>query len=171
MNILVLNGSPRADGHTAQMVKAFCESVKTEHQVTVFDVARMNIHGCMACEYCHKEEKGVCLQKDDMQKIYPVLKEAEMLVIASPIYYYSYSGQMQCALNRIYAPDKPENLKKTALFLSAGDQNAFDGAIFAYKGNFPGYLKTEDMGIFTTHGKEEPSAELLDSIRQMAASL
>ncbi len=171
MNILVLNGSPRTNGHTAEMVNAFCESVKEEHQVTVFDVTRMNIHGCMACEYCHTKEKGVCIQKDDMQKIYPVLQEAEMLVIASPIYYYSYSGQMQCTLNRIYALDKPANLKKTALFLSAGDENAFEGAIFAYKGNFPGYLKTEDMGIYTTHGKENPSEALLNSIRQMASSL
>ena len=125
----------------------------------------------MACEYCHTEGHGQCIQQDDMQQVYPLMEEMDMLVIASPIYYYGYSGQMQCALNRIYALDKPKNLKKTALMLAAGDAGAFDGAIFAYNGNFPGYLKTENMGIFTVSAQKKNLEETLDAIRQMAAAL
>ncbi|MFR1480528.1 MAG: NAD(P)H-dependent oxidoreductase [Hydrogeniiclostridium mannosilyticum] len=51
--------------------------------------------------------------------MYPVLEEAEMIVLASPIYYHSFTGQLQCAINRIYALDKPKNLKKAALIMSS----------------------------------------------------
>ena len=54
-----------------------------------------------------------CVQKDDMQAIYPLLDEAEMIVLAClPVYYHGFSGQLQCAINRIYALDKPKKLKK-----------------------------------------------------------
>ena len=50
--------------------------------------------------------------KDDVQEIYPLLDEAEMIVLASPVYYHGFSGQLQCTINRIYALDKPQKLKR-----------------------------------------------------------
>lgn len=171
MKILVVNGSPRANGKTASMCNAFrSAAINAGHEVNVVEICKMKIGGCIACEYCHTKGKGKCIQQDDMQMLYPYLKEAEMLVIGSPIYYYGYSGQMQCFLNRIYALDKPAALKKTALFLAAGDPDAFEGAIFAYKGNFLSYLKTEDMGIFTVSGKETTD-KVNEQITEMAAKL
>ena len=75
-----------------------------------------------------------------MQEIYDLLKEAEMLVIASPIYYHGVSGQLKCVLDRFYSaayPGKPENLKKAAMFLSSGDADMYEGAMFSYQGDFP----------------------------------
>lgn len=60
---------------------------------------KKEIAGCKACEYCHTKEYGVCNIKDDMEEIYKALEEAEMIVIASPIYYFSLSGQLQCAIS------------------------------------------------------------------------
>ena len=172
MKILVLNGSPRKQGTTAAMCSAFCEGAEAAgHEVNLVRVCEKKISGCLACEYCHNAGKGHCVQQDDMQELYPLMEEMDMLVIASPIYYYSYSGQMQCALNRIYALDRPKNLKKTALLLTAGDANAFEGAIFAYNGNFPGYLKTENMGIFTISRQKKNQEEELVKIREMASAL
>jgi multimeric flavodoxin WrbA len=54
-----------------------------------------------------------------MQEIYPVMRECEMLVIASPIYYYSLTGQTHCAIERIYAFERLPKLKKAALLLTA----------------------------------------------------
>ena len=111
MKILVLNGSPRPNGNTAAMVGAFAEGARESgHEVTVIPVCQKKIGGCLACEYCHTKGEGKCVQQDDMQEIYPVLEEAEMIVLASPIYYHSFTGQLQCAINRIYALDKPRNL-------------------------------------------------------------
>ena len=68
MKILVLNGSPRANGNTAGMVKTFQQAAEEHgHQVTVFNVCKMNIKGCLACEYCHGKGHGQCVRKDDMR--------------------------------------------------------------------------------------------------------
>ncbi len=56
------------------------------HEVNVVSVCRKKINGCLACEYCHKTCNRTCIQKDGMQEIYPLLEEAQMIVLASPIY-------------------------------------------------------------------------------------
>lgn len=172
MNILVLNGSPRANGNTAAMVKAFAEGARESgHTVTVVDVCRKKIAGCLACEYCHTKGGGKCIQQDDMQEVYPALEEAEMIVLASPIYYHSFTGQLQCAINRIYALDKPKNLKKAALILSSGSDHVYCGAIYEYQNSFLNYLKLEDMGIFSAYGKQNKSEEKLNELREFGHSL
>ena len=93
MKILVLNGSPRPNGNTAAMVNTFKKAAEAKcHEVVCFNVCRMNIKGCLACEYCHGKGNGVCVQKDDMQQIYTALKDTEMLVLAAPIYYHGSPG-------------------------------------------------------------------------------
>nr|WP_224168774.1 MULTISPECIES: NAD(P)H-dependent oxidoreductase [Eubacterium] len=55
-----------------------------------------------------------------MQKIYPHFEQADMIVLASPVYYLHISGQLQCAITRTYNIGIPKNLKKAALILSSG---------------------------------------------------
>ena len=175
MRILVLNGSPRPKGNTKQMIDAFREGAESAgHQVDVVDVCKKKIAGCLACEYCHTKGNGDCVQKDDMQEVYSLLKETEMLVIASPIYYHGISGQIKCVIDRFYSaayPRKPRNLKKAAMILSSGDPNMYDGAMFSYKGDFLGYLGLEDMGVFTTYGMENGSDVKLSELRDFGMSL
>lgn len=172
MEILVLNGSPRPHGNTSTMVEAFTDGAQQSgHKVRVVNVCQKKITGCLACEYCHTSGNGVCIQKDDMQEVYPLLEEAEMIVLASPIYYHSFTGQLQCAINRIYALDKPKNLKKAALFLSSGVDHVYCGAIYEYQNSFLNYLKLEDMGIFSAYGKQNKSEETLNEIREFGKAL
>lgn len=172
MNILVLNGSPRTNGNTVAMVNAFVEGASENgHNITVVDVCKKKIAGCLACEYCHTKGNGQCIQKDDMQEIYPVLEEAEMIVLASPVYYHSFTGQLQCAINRIYALDKPKNLKKAALILSSGSDHVYCGAIFEYQNSFLNYLKLEDMGIYSAYGRQNKSDEKLNELREFGKNL
>ena len=172
MNILVLNGSPRSNGNTAAMVEAFVEGTSENgHRITVVPVCQKKIAGCLACEYCHTKGNGNCIQNDDMQEVYPVLKEAEMIVLASPIYYHSFTGQLQCAINRIYALDKPKKLKKAALILSSGSDDVYGGAIYEYHNSFLDYLKLENLGVFTAYGKQNKSEETLNKLREFGRSL
>ena len=172
MNILILNGSPRPNGNTAAMVDAFVEGARENgHNITVVPVCQKKIAGCLACEYCHTKGEGSCVQKDDMQEVYPVLAEAEMIVLASPIYYHSFTGQLQCAINRIYALDKPKKLKKAALILSSGDDKVYDGAIYEYQNSFLSYLQLENMGIFTAFDKQNKSEEKLCELREFGRGL
>ena len=172
MNILVLNGSPRPGGNTAAMVEAFVEGASENgHNITVVPVCQRKIAGCLACEYCHTKGEGKCVQQDDMQEIYPILEEAEMIVLASPVYYHSFTGQLQCAVNRIYALDKPKNLKKAALILSSGSDHVYSGAIYEYQNSFLNYLNLEDMGIYSAFGKQNKSEEKLNELREFGRSL
>ncbi len=156
MNILVLNGSPRPRGNTKQMIDAFANGAgQSGHHIDVVDVCKKNIHGCLTCEYCHTKGRGVCVQKDDMQEVYEFLKEAEMLVIASPIYYHGISGQLKCVIDRFYSaayPVRPAKLKKIAMILCSGDADMYKGAAFSYEGDFLDYLGLQDMGIITVAG-------------------
>ncbi|MDO4798863.1 MAG: flavodoxin family protein [Coriobacteriales bacterium] len=172
MNIVILNGSPRPKGNTAAMVAAYREGAQSAgHAVTVFDVCRMDIAGCLACEYCHTKAPRQCVQNDDMQKIYPALDDADMIVLASPVYYHGLSGQLACAIHRIYAPGYPRKLAKAALLLSSGSKGVYDGAIYSYQHSFLGWLHLENMGIFTAAGEENKSPELLERLRAAGAAL
>ena len=170
MNILVLNGSPRPQGDTAKMVSVFREAAESAgHRVTDINVCRMNIHGCLACEYCHGKGQGACIQQDDMREIYDRLPETDLLVLASPIYYHNISGQLKCVIDRFYAalyPTAPNGLKKVAMFLSSGDPEMYEGAMFSYNGDFFGYLGLEDMGVFTNH-----QPDVFSAIVRMAKTL
>ena len=175
MDILVLNGSPRMQGSTRKMAEAFSEGASSAgHSVRIIDVCKLKIGGCIACEYCHTKGGGECIQKDDMNVIYDALKEADMLVIASPIYYHGLSGQLKCAIDRFYSaayPKGPERLKKIAMILSSGDPDMYEGALFSFRGDFVGYLGLEDMGVYTSHGSENGSSEKLDELRAFGAGL
>ena len=176
MRILILNGSPRPKGNTKQMIRAFCQGLEEAgHEYEQYDVCRMEIKGCLACEYCHGKGQGTCIRKDDMARIYQSLQEADMLVLASPIYYHGLTGQLKCVIDRFYAaayPEKPERLGKIAMFLSSGDPDMYDGALFSYRGDFLDYLKLEDMGVFTTTGYDPGVPEdKLEELRRFGASL
>lgn len=158
MNVLILNGSPHPQGNTKAMIDAFVKgAAENGNDITVFDVCKKHIAGCRGCEYCHTKGNGACVQKDDMQELYDLIADAEMLVIASPIYYFGYSAQLQAAIHRTYAIGIPGKLKKAALLLSSGSDGVYDGAIFEYR-QICKWMKLEDMGILTAHGSENGSA-------------
>lgn len=174
MNILVLNGSPRPEGNTAALVDAFTEGAKEAgHGVTVLNLGRKKIAGCIACEHCHNKGNGACIQKDDMQEVYAALEKAEMLVLASPVYYFTLTGQLQCAIQRIYAfkSTMPPKLKKTALILTSGDGDVYASSIQEYNEAFLGYMGTQDMGIITAYGDQNKSKKKLAEARALGKSL
>ena len=71
MKIAVFNGSARQE-NTKALVQAFKEGAESAgHSVDVYQVGQMKIAGCLGCEYCHTKGEGVCVQKDDLEKIMP----------------------------------------------------------------------------------------------------
>ena len=170
MIILVLNGSPHLSGPTAHMVSAFIKGAEESgHTVVLVPVAHRNIRGCMACEYCREKEKGVCVQKDDMQAIYPEILSADMVVFASPIYYFTLSAQLQAVIHRTI--DIPENVKKVALILSSGSPYVYGPAIAQYYHSIVEYWGVENAGIFTANGKQNNSREKRDELYRFGKSL
>ena len=171
MNILILQGSPRAKGNTAWMAEEYKNAAEAAgHQVTIVNVAKKKIAGCLACEYCHGKGEGACVQKDDMQEIYPLLAEAEVLVLASPIYYFTLSAQIQAPIQRFYSMMKPANVKKTALLLSSHSPGVYEDAIAEYK-LISGFCGYEDMGIVTAFLEEQKTDETKQKILDLVKKL
>lgn len=172
MKITILNGSPHREGNTAAMVNAFVQGAEEAgHTVERFDTAFMNIRGCLGCDYCRNAEKGVCVQKDDMQKIYPAILASEMVVFASPIYYFTLSAQLQAVIHRTYSIDIPANVKKTALILSSGDKFVYGPAMTQYYQSIVEYWGVQNAGIFTAAGKQNKTEEKLAELYQFGRSL
>ena len=172
MKILVLNGSPHKDGATADMVQAFIKGAEEAgHTVSVFRTAFMNVHGCLACEYCRTQEKGICVQKDDMQDIYPAVLSSDMIVFASPVYYFTLSSQMHAVIQRTYSIDIPANVRQTALILSSGSPFVYGPAIEAYYQSIVEYWGVRNAGIFTANGKQNKSEAKRQELYEFGRSL
>ena len=170
MKIAILNGSPRAV-NTSAMVNAFAEGAREAgHEVEILHVGRMKINGCLACEYCHTKGEGTCVQKDDMDKVMPAYKEADMIVYASPIYYFTMTAQMEAAIQRVYCIGKPTKAKQAALLLSSGSDGVYDAAIAQFRA-YMAYAGIIDAGVITSHGEENKSEAKLNEIREFAKGL
>ena len=157
MNIVILNGSPNRDGNTSFLCSAFKKGAEESgHNVTEYNVANMNIHGCTGCRYCRTEGNGKCIQRDDMDIVNENLNSAELVVLASPIYFWSITGQLQSVITRFYPHRKPIKATKYALILSAESGMAFDAAITQYN-DIIAYSGIENMGILKSYGYNQKS--------------
>lgn len=167
MDILVLNGSPRAHGNTAALVDAFVEGAREAG----LDVARMDIAGCRGCECCHERGNGSCAVRDDMERVYARWNKVDLLVLASPVYYGSFSAQLHAAIHRTYALGKPQRVGKMALILSSGAREVHAASERIYHGFIQGYFGAEDLGVFTAAGDENKSPAKLEELRAFGRSL
>ncbi|MBR6230963.1 MAG: flavodoxin family protein [Lachnospiraceae bacterium] len=170
MKIAVFNGSPRKE-NTAALIDAFCEGAKEAgHEVEVYHVGKMKIAGCLGCGYCHTKGEGNCIQKDDLEKIMPAYKEADMIVFASPIYYFTMTAQMEAAIQRVFCIGKPAKAKKAALLLSSGSPGVYEGACAQFK-EYLRYTGIEGAGVITANGAENKSEAKLNEVKEFAKSL
>ena len=148
--IIILNGSPRRNGNTQQLIKAFTKGAEESgNTVTEFFLNGMNIKGCLGCFGGGKNPDSPCVQKDDMQKIYPQYKTADVVVLASPLYYWTISGQLKTAFDRLFAVaecDKDyRNPKKQSVLLMAAEGNGFDESVYWYD-RLMNHLRWQSLG-------------------------
>ena len=135
--IMILNGSPMEKGNTAALIKSFTEGAESSGNiVTEFFIDKMNIHGCKGCFGGGKNPDSPCVQKDDMDKIYPTYKEADIVVLATPLYYWTISGQLKCVFDRLFAvaecnPDYKNPIKESVLLMAA-EGNGFEETLYWY---------------------------------------
>ena len=102
MKITVLTGSPRANGNSACLAEQFIKGAQEKgHEIYRFDCAFKHIETCRACNRCGMN--GTCIFDDDFLELRPKLIEADMVVFASPMYYFGVSAQMKRVIDRFYA--------------------------------------------------------------------
>lgn len=136
--IVILNGSPRKKGNTSALVRAFTEGAESAgNTVTEFFLDSMNIHGCKGCFGGHSGRECPCVQKDDMDKIYPAVKDAEVIILATPLYYWNMSGQIRTAIDRLFALEEGDgNLlrghDRSSALLMAAEGHGFEDVLLYY---------------------------------------
>ncbi len=151
--IVILLGSPRREGNSAALAERIAEGAAGA-EVEVFYLHGMKIAPCNACEGCHKPGAKGCVIKDDMQRLYPRMTEADAIVFASPIYWFTVSAQMKLAMDRCYALIRPDGHafrgKRIGLAFSYGGEDPFDSgctnAIRMFQDAF-GFIGAEIVGI------------------------
>lgn len=100
--VLILSSSPRKNGNSQQLCEAFQKGAEDGgNAVTLVRLAEKTIGYCKACDYCMRN-KGVCVQKDDMAELLAAYQEADVLVLATPVYFYGICAQMKTFIDRTY---------------------------------------------------------------------
>ena len=118
----------------------------------------MNIHCCKGCLKGGKNPDSPCSQKDDMDKIYPHYKEADILVLASPMYYWSFSAQLKIFIDRIFAvteidPNYKTPYKECFMLMAAeGNDDNNSKPVIEYYQYLLNYLCWKDLGYLIAGG-------------------
>lgn len=102
MKILGIIGSPRAKGNSATLLKKVLEGAKSKGaDISMLSLNGLDIKGCINCDAC--KTSGKCVIKDDMQNIYDMINDADIVVFSSPNYMGGIQGKLKCVLDRLYA--------------------------------------------------------------------
>lgn len=149
MKITALLGSPRVSGNSASIAMRFIEKArKLGAETTVFELNRLSYRGCQGCYAC-KKALDHCVLKDDLTEVLNIVKESDVVLLASPVYYGDISAQLKGFIDRTYSYLKPDYItsqepsrlapKKLVLALTQGHPDAdFFADIYP---RYSGFLK------------------------------
>lgn len=159
MKIVVLMGSPNRKGSTALLVSEFVRGAREAgSQAEVIDVCHMNIHPCTGCIRCGYE--GPCVQKDDMEELRAKILRSDMIVFATPLYYYGMSAQLKTVIDRFCAFNSSlsgRHLKSALLTVAWNSDDWTFEALEAHYKTLVRYLSLEDTGMVLGYGCGSPA--------------
>ena len=176
MKVLILNGSPRANGNTAlaldEMAKVFAsEGVECE----IAQVGSKDIRGCIACGSCFKS--GKCVFNDLVNELAPKLEACDGLVVASPVYYASANATLIACLDRLFYSTHFSKAMK----VGASVVVARRGGCSATFDELNKYFTISGMPVASSHywnsvhgklpGEAEQDAEGLITVRNLARNM
>ena len=173
MKMVVLQGSPNKKGSTFILADCFRQGAEAAgHTVEFIDVAHARIHPCTGCVHCGYE--GPCVQKDDVESIRKKILDGDMLVFATPLYYYGMSAQLKILIDRFCAFNSSMQRKhmKSALLTVAWNSDSWTfEALEAHYKTLVRYLNLTDMGMVLGYGCGTPSMTQHSRYPQQAYSL
>lgn len=163
-NILVILGGGRPRGNTRQLVDAFVKgAVDAGHQTEVVSLNEKQVNGCIGCNACRFGKP--CVQKDDFNSLIPAIKNADLIVFASPLYFWTLSSKIKAFIERFYciaeeddAPplDRYEKypVRDCALLMTSADDYfwTFEQAVSYYNFALVNYIGFHDRGMLLAGG-------------------
>lgn len=103
MKVVAFNGSPKKEGNTYNGIKMVAEELEKEGiEVEIIHVGNKNIRGCLACNGCAKNQDEKCVIKDEVNEWIQKMKEADGIILGSPVHYASVGGTMKSFLDRAF---------------------------------------------------------------------
>lgn len=155
--IVVLIGSMRKGGNTDLLAQSFADGASKNNIVELVSVADYNINPCIGCNSCFTREGNQCFQNDDMSVIYDKLRNADIVIVASPVYFYGISAQLKAIIDRLHTPMRNEfHIKKLALLLvgAATLPELFDSIKLQYQ-LILNFFHLEDGGTVLVRGVKD----------------
>jgi len=173
--VLTLLGSPRKKGNSTTLANQIIKGAESNGAVvdSVY-LNRLKIKPCQGCYGCQKPDAKGCVVDDDMQTIYPKLREADRWIIASPVYWFSMSAQTKLLMDRCFAmwnDTTGMNLfkgKKIAIAMSYGDSDAFNsGCVNALRSFQDAYAYVGAHIVGMVYGSAESPGEIASNTTLM----
>ena len=141
--VLIVSATPRKNGNSQLLADEFARGAREAgHTVEAFALRDLELKFCIGCLACQRT--GKCVLSDSVNALLPKVQEADVLVFATPVYYYGLSGQLKTFLDRLNPLFGRQNAFKRVYLLVAaadGDESAFDGPVTGMQGwvdCFPG---------------------------------
>lgn len=166
-------GSPNKNGSTSLLAEEFARGAREAgHNVERIDAAHADVHPCTGCIHCGYE--GPCVQKDGVDAIRAKILSADMMVFATPLYYYGMSAQLKALLDRFCAFNSSIQKKRMRSALISVAWNSDDWtfeALMAHYQTLTRYLNLTDMGTVLGYGCGTPSMTRRSPYPQQAYAL
>ena len=103
-NAVIINGATRINGNTEILIDMIMNGAgDTGVKIERFDLRKRRIGNCMGCYHCYNNSD--CAIQDDMQKIYNAINRSELIIFASPLYWWTVTGIMKTFIDRLYFPN------------------------------------------------------------------
>ena len=158
MKIVILQGSPNIKGSTNLLVESFTKgAVEAGHNVKRFDICNMGINPCIGCVACGYE--GLCVIDDDNEIIKKEILDSDMIVFATPLYYYAMTSQLKAVIDRFCSYNSSLHSKKLKSALLAVGWNSDDWTFETLKTHYKTlvrYNHFEDKGMVLGYGCGTP---------------
>ncbi|MCR5305418.1 MAG: flavodoxin family protein [Oscillospiraceae bacterium] len=155
-NVVILVGSMRRDGNTDLLARKFAEGAAEHNSVEIISVADYKVASCIGCNTCFTREGNACFNHD-MDAVYEKLRCADVLVIASPIYFYGISAELKAIIDRLHTPMRNTfAIRKLALMLVGAAElpNLFDPILMQYQMVLD-FFHLQDAGTVLVRGVKE----------------
>lgn len=166
-------GSPNKNGSTSLLAEEFARGAREAgHNVERINAAHADVHPCTGCIHCGYE--GPCVQKDGVDAIRAKILSADMMVFATPLYYYGMSAQLKALLDRFCAFNSSIQKKRMRSALISVAWNSDDWtfeALMAHYQTLTRYLNLTDMGTVLGYGCGTPSMTRRSPYPQQAYAL
>jgi len=177
--VLIVMASPRARSNSSALAaEAGRGAEEAGAEVRTVRLARMRLAPCLACDGCLRPGAKGCVQTDDLKALHDDIKAADALLIATPVYWFTMSGQAKLFMDRLYSfgARKYRDLKgkRIGLVLASGDAGAREsGAINAMRSfqDAFAYLKAPIAGIVYAGGLAAGAAKRNKALMKEAYAL